>query len=241
MEQVLSSGSSIVSEASGSARQLAQQLGEQPSMEALIAMAVVGLLICFFGLKLIKIQIALVGFLIGALAGVAVSRVLDISGITFAIVVFACAALLAALSFFLYRFGVFCLVFCTGLGIGIQLIDLRESVQLLIVLGISLLISIIAVIFVEPMIIICTSISGGITAGTSIGTALGLEASWLGCAVGAVLLAAGMAVQFMLHSRKVGRKEKVYSKQVKEKDSVESEVEKARMILDDSEEEEEDQ
>ncbi|QDW73467.1 TMEM198/TM7SF3 family protein [Lachnospiraceae bacterium KGMB03038] len=237
MEQVLSSGSNVVTNASGNARQIAEQIGGQPSLEALIAMTVVGLLICFFGLKLVKIQVALVGLCIGALIGVAVSRAMDISGITFAIIVFACAALLAALSFFLYRFGVFCLVFCIAVGIGIQFIDLRETLQLIIVLAAALVISVVAVIFVEPMVIICTAISGGITAGTSIGTAAGFESAWIGYAIGGVLLAAGMAVQFMLHSRKVGKKEKIYSEQVKEKDSVESEVEKARMILDDSEEE----
>ena len=37
----------------------------------------------------------------------------------------------------------------------------------------------------------------------------------------------------MMHSRKVGKKERNYSKKVKEQDSMESEVEKARHLLDD--------
>lgn len=236
MEQVLSSGSSMITEASGSAREIAEQIGAQPTLEGVIVTGIVGLLICFFGLKLIRLQAALVGFLMGALIGIGVAWTAGISGLTFAIVVFACGAVLAALSFFLYKFGVFCVVFCVCLGMGVQIADPQSTLPLVIVLAIALILAIVAVIFVEPAIIICTSISGGVTAGISAAAAIGLEGIWPGYAIGAVAAILGMVVQFMMHSRKVGKKEKVYSEQVKEADSVESEVEKARMVLDDPEE-----
>lgn len=236
MEQVLSSGSSMITEASGNARELAEQIGAHPTMEGLIVTGIVGLLICFFGLKLIRLQAALVGFLMGALIGIGVAWTAGISGLTFAIVVFACGAVLAALSFFLYKFGVFCVVFCVCLGMGVQIADPQSTLPLVIVLAIALILAIVAVIFVEPAIIICTGISGGVTAGISAAAAMGLEGIWPGYAIGAVAAILGMVVQFMMHSRKVGKKEKVYAEQVKEADSVESEVEKARMVLDDPEE-----
>ena len=236
MEQVLSSGSSMITEASGNARELAEQIGAQPTLEGLIVTGIVGLLICFFGLKLIRLQAALVGFLMGALIGIGVAWTAGISGLTFAIVVFACGAVLAALSFFLYKFGVFCVVFCVCLGMGVQIADPQSTLPLVIVLAIALILAIVAVIFVEPAIIICTGISGGVTAGISAAAAMGLEGIWPGYAIGAVAAILGMVVQFMMHSRKVGKKEKVYAEQVKEADSVESEVEKARMVLDDPEE-----
>lgn len=236
MEQVLSSGSSMITEASGNARELAEQIGAQPTLEGLIVTGIVGLLICFFGLKLIRLQAALVGFLMGALIGIGVAWTAGISGLTFAIVVFACGAVLAALSFFLYKFGVFCVVFCVCLGMGVQIADPQSTLPLVIVLVIALILAIVAVIFVEPAIIICTGISGGVTAGISAAAAMGLEGIWPGYAIGAVAAILGMVVQFMMHSRKVGKKEKVYAEQVKEADSVESEVEKARMVLDDPEE-----
>lgn len=233
MEQVLSSGSSMITEASGNAREIAEQIGAQPTLEGLIVTGIVGLLICFFGLKLIRLQAALVGFLMGALIGIGVAWTAGISGLTFAIVVFACGAVLAALSFFLYKFGVFCVVFCVCLGMGVQIADPQSTLPLVIVLVIALILAIVAVIFVEPAIIICTGISGGVTAGISAAAAMGLEGIWPGYAIGAVAAILGMVVQFMMHSRKVGKKEKVYAEQVKEADSVESEVEKARMVLDD--------
>lgn len=236
MEQVLSSGSSMITEASGNAREIAEQIGAQPTLEGLIVTGIVGLLICFFGLKLIRLQAALVGFLMGALIGIGVAWTAGISGLTFAIVVFACGTVLAALSFFLYKFGVFCVVFCVCLGMGVQIADPQSTLPLVIVLVIALILAIVAVIFVEPAIIICTGISGGVTAGISAAAAMGLEGIWPGYAIGAVAAILGMVVQFMMHSRKVGKKEKVYAEQVKEADSVESEVEKARMVLDDPEE-----
>lgn len=236
MEQVLSSGSSMITEASGNAREIAEQIGAQPTLEGLIVTGIVGLLICFFGLKLIRLQAALVGFLMGALIGIGVAWTAGISGLTFAIVVFACGAVLAALSFFLYKFGVFCVVFCVCLGMGVQIADPQSTLPLVIVLAIALILAIVAVIFVEPAIIICTGISGDVTAGISAAAAMGLEGIWPGYAIGAVAAILGMVVQFMMHSRKVGKKEKVYAEQVKEADSVESEVEKARMVLDDPEE-----
>lgn len=236
MEQVLSSGSSMITEASGNAREIAEQIGAQPTLEGLIVTGIVGLLICFFGLKLIRLQAALVGFLMGALIGIGVAWTAGISGLTFAIVVFACGTVLAALSFFLYKFGVFCVVFCVCLGMGVQIADPQSTLPLVIVLAIALILAIVAVIFVEPAIIICTGISGGVTAGISAAAAIGLEGIWPGYAIGAVAAILGMVVQFMMHSRKVGKKEKVYAEQVKEADSVESEVEKARMVLDDPEE-----
>lgn len=236
MEQVLSSGSSMITEASGNAREIAEQIGAQPTLEGLIVTGIVGLLICFFGLKLIRLQAALVGFLMGALIGIGVAWTAGISGLTFAIVVFACGAVLAALSFFLYKFGVFCVVFCVCLGMGVQIADPQSTLPLVIVLVIALILAIVAVIFVEPAIIICTGISGGVTAGISAAAAMGLEGIWPGYAIGAVAAILGMVVQFMMHSRKVGKKEKVYAEQVKKADSVESEVEKARMVLDDPEE-----
>ena len=151
MEQVLSSGSSMITEASGNAREIAEQIGAQPTLEGLIVTGIVGLLICFFGLKLIRLQAALVGFLMGALIGIGVAWTAGISGLTFAIVVFACGTVLAALSFFLYKFGVFCVVFCVCLGMGVQIADLQSTLPLVIVLAIALILAIVAVIFVEPV------------------------------------------------------------------------------------------
>ena len=47
-----------------------------------------------------------------------------------------------------------------------------------------------------------------------------------------------MAVQFALHARKVGKREKIQADRIKEEASMESEVEKARTVLGEEDEEE---
>ena len=72
-------------------------------MELLVVIIIVGILISFFGLKLVRVLTTIVGFVLGAGIGLIISNVLGWSGITVAIVTLGCAVVLAALSFFLYR------------------------------------------------------------------------------------------------------------------------------------------
>ena len=80
------------------------------------------------------------------------------------------------------------------------------------------------------------------SAGTSIAALIGLNDGnwWISYAISAALALIGIWVQFMMHSRKIGKREKVYARQVREEVSRESEVERARMILEDDEEDEDD-
>lgn len=212
-------------------------IGELP-MELLIASIVVGVLIGFFGLKLVKVMTAITGFFVGAGIGIVVSGIMELTGMTVPIVVFACAVVLALLAFFLYRAGVFLLVLEMVFGIAVGFIDTSSMVQFLIALAAAVLAAVLAVIYIEPVVIIITAIAGGIGAGTAAAQIVGVESnSLIAYGICIVLAIIGMVVQFMMHSRKVGKKEKIYSAKVKKDVSVESEVEKARMILDDEDEE----
>ena len=187
--------------------------GAAVGVGAAAAGIVVGLLICFFGLKLVKFLGALVGFFVGALIGAVIALVAGLDGLAFAGVVVAAGVILAVLSWFLYRIGVFFLVFLQVLGIASSILQ-PQSVVLTGVCGLS----------------------GGVTAGTNIAVLAGLgENVWIGIGIGAVIAVIGIIVQFMMHSRRVGKKEKNFSEQVKEQDSMESEVEKMRHLLDDDE------
>ena len=109
-------------------------------------------------------------------------------------------------------------------------------ISAVVALAAGIIVAILSVIYVEPFVIIVTGIYGGLTAGTNIAALAGLDAmtwSGIGIVIGAVIAVIGIIVQFMMHSRKVGKKERNYSKKVKEQDSMESEVEKARHLLDD--------
>lgn len=212
-------------------------------MELLVAIIIVGILISFFGLKLVRVLTTIVGFVLGAGIGLIISNILGWSGITVAIVTLGCAVVLAALSFFLYRIGVFLMVFVTVLGAATTIICAGNNItnmMLIIFAAVALVVAILSAIFVEPLVIVVTAICGGINAALAIVEVTGLEGNLLitiGIAVAISIV--GMIIQFMMHSRKIGKREKRQAAIIKEKDSVESEVEKARLVLDDFEEDDE--
>ena len=99
---------------------------------------------------------------------------------------------------------------------------------------VSLILAILAVIFTEPLMIVVTAFAGGMSVGTAVVMLVDLPFAGVArLVIGVVVAIIGMIVQFMMQSRKLGKKEKKFSEKIKEQDSVESEVEKARMILDD--------
>lgn len=210
------------------------------TMEVLIATIVVGVLLSLFGLKLVRVLTTIVGLVLGAGVGLIISHLLGWSGLTVAIVTLGCAVVLAALSFFLYRMGVFLTVFVSVLGICISVMYPGTNLMLVIYLAAALVFAILSAIFVEPLVIVVTAVSGGVNAALAIVSLAGLSGNLLITAgIAAVIIIVGMIVQFMMHSRKIGKKEKKQAEIIKEKDSVESEVEKARLILDDFEDEDE--
>lgn len=247
LDEVMNFGKTIIGGADGPTSVfLAGSLGTT----AAAAVIVIGLLICFLGLKLSKILVLITGFLIGAAAGFAVSSAAGANGITSVVIIFVCAVLLAAMAVFLYKPGVFLFVFSAVLvtlasffGIsGVLSFSIASGGDIIvkcIVLGAALILAVLAVIYVEPVVVIATAVSGGMAAGPMILTAAGFYGqTWMGYLAGAVLAVLGMLTQFMMHSRKVGKKEKIYADEIKGKDSVESEVEKARTVLEEDEEEE---
>lgn len=203
-------------------------------------MIAIGLLIGFFGLKLVKVIAAFLGFLIGAGAGAVICGIAGIDGIASVAVILVCAILLAVLSFLVYRLGVFVMIFICSLGVLAAVIPSQSTVFGIIELAVALVLAILAAIFAEPMIIVITGIAGGFLAGPAILDLAGItDPSWLRYVAGVVLAFVGLMVQFMMQSRKIGKKERIKSEHIKEQVSMENEVEKARMVLDEDDIEEE--
>ena len=211
------------------------------SVGVFAVMIVIGILIGFFGLKLVKVVAAFLGFLVGAGAGAAICTIAGIGGIASVAVILVCAILLAVLSFLVYRLGVFVMTFICSLGVLAAVIPSQSTVIGMIELAAALVLAILAAIFAEPMIIAITGIAGGFLAGPAILDLAGItDPSWLRYVAGAALAFIGLMVQFMMQSSKIGKKERIKSEHIKEQDSMENEVEKARMILDEDDLDEED-
>lgn len=215
----------------------AGRLGEI-SMSTRIASIVIGLVLCLLGLKLIKVISALVGLCTGAAAGAIINSIVGITGFTRIIIIFACAVILAVLVFFLHRVGIFLITFMASISAAFTFVGTNDRIYVIAGVGAAIVLSVAAMIFAEQGAIIITSVIGGFSAGTGIASAAGLTGNmFIGLGIAGALAVIGMIVQFVMYSKKSGKAERTHIKRVKKKDTMESEVEKARMLLDGDEEE----
>lgn len=206
------------------------------SMGMMIASVVIGLLFCFLGLKLIKVISALTGFCAGAAAGAVINSIAGVTGFTRVIIIFACAVVLAALVFFLHRVGIFLITFAATIFAVFTFAGANEKIYVMAALGAAVVLGAAAMIFADQGAIIVTSLIGGYSAGTGIASAAGFTSNvFIGLGIAAALAVIGMAAQFVMYSKKSEKSEKMPVKKAKKKDAMESEVEKARMLLDDDE------
>ncbi len=236
MNEALSFGKDIIGGADGPTSIF---IAGRVNMGILIVSAIIGLLICFAGLKVAKVITAVIGFLVGTGIGAGAAAAIGAEKITFAIVVLACGTVLAALSFFVYRVGAFFTAFFGSVGVLGMIVSPSSVPVVVIILVVSLILGILAAVFIEPIIVVITAVAGGMSAGILIPQIAGMDRfSWVGYIIGAALSLLGMAVQFALHARKVGKREKIQADRIKEEASMESEVEKARTVLGEEDEEE---
>lgn len=215
--------------------------GPEFGMEVWIAVAVLGLIFGIFGLKLMRVLSAIVGLGLGAVIGLAIGLTADLSGGAFIGVVAGCAVVCAVLLAVFKRVGALFVTLSYVASALVLLLPMDSGIVLIIAAVAALILAILAAIFVEPIVIISTSIYGGILMGTAITQIAAFDgASWLVYVLSAALVVVCMVIQSMLQSRKIGKKEKVFSEKYKEEVSMESEVERARhMILDDEDDAEE--
>lgn len=211
-----------------------------------IVMVVVGILVCFFGLKLVRALSVFAGIVVGSGIGTAVVLVLGFSGTMIPVMILICTIVMAVLCGGIRKLGVFFVVLLQALGIAASLFlpGVKNLTQLFLVLGIgasvALLMAVLAVIRPEPVVVVVTGISGGLSVGTSVAALIGIAGNfWIGHGISAVIALVGIWIQFMMQSRKIGKNERIYAERMKGQVSRESEVEKARKILEDEDEEEE--
>ena len=214
--------------------------GKTPEiMGALIATVVVGVIIALFGLKIVRVLSALVGLAVGAVIGATVGVIAGFDMTKMLVAVAVCAVILCVMCAALRKFGIFIMTFFGSFGTFVTLLETKSVIVLAICAVIALIVAILTVIFAEFFVIFVTGIMGGVEAGMALPFVCGMtKIGWIGYVMSAAIAVIGIVVQTMMQSRKIGKKEKIFSKKIKEQVSMESEVEKARMLLDDGEPEE---
>ena len=201
--------------------------------QILVISIAVGLILCIFGLKLMRILSAVVGLLLGAGIGAAIVSVAGLEGTVSLAVIIGCGIVAALLSFFLRRVGAFISVLFYMFGALMTVLPADRLVFIIIAGIVALVLAVLAAIYMEPLVVTVSSIAGGLMAGPAIVSLIGMDDKrWIGYIIAVVLAGLGLLVQLLMQSGKIKKNEKMHSQKVKEEASREADVEKARMILD---------
>ena len=210
------------------------QVVSENMMIALIVTTVIGIFLSMFGLKMIRLWSALLGLVAGAGIGFAVT---ELAGLEPMIVVGATIGggiVLAFLAGFFYRFGIFLLALLSGTYIAILFVNPQDWIFLGVCLAIGIVISLLALKFVEPIMIVVTSIIGGVLAGDAIATLAELDNPIFRYGIMVLVAIVGGIIQFTLESGKRKKKNLKKAAEIREQNSTENEVEKARAMFDDT-------
>ncbi|MCI9076175.1 MAG: hypothetical protein HFH10_10355 [Dorea sp.] len=209
------------------------------NMTVLIITIVIGLIIGLFGLKLVRVWAAFVGFLLGAAAGGGIARTAELPEMASVGVMLGGALLMAVLACIFYKAGIFFYMIFQVTGLCVLITKMSTLPVLGISLALGLITAVVTMKVFDPLVIIVTSVSGGFLMGSAAVSMVGLDENILAVIVApVVLIILCMCVQFIMRSRQVGRKQEEKADAKKLQISRETEVEKARMLLDDDDLEE---
>ncbi|GAA6376530.1 hypothetical protein I230019B6_18900 [Firmicutes bacterium i23-0019-B6] len=210
------------------------QVVSENMMIALIVTTVIGIFLSMFGLKLIRLWSALLGLVAGAGIGFAVTELAGLEPMIVVGVTIGGGIVLAFLAGFFYRFGIFLLALLTGTYIAILFVNPQDWIFLGVCLAIGLVIALLALKFVEPIMIVVTSILGGVLAGDAIATLAEFDNPIFRYGIMVLVAIVGGIIQFTLESGKRKKKNLKKAAEIREQNSTENEVEKARAMFDDA-------
>ena len=125
----------------------------------LLALSIaIGLVVCFFGVKLLKVLAAVIGLAIGAGVGALISVMVNANSMTMTIIVLIAAVVGAVLMVFLRRLSSFVVVFIYAFSACAMLLSPNSTVMWIISVVIPAILAILAAVFVDPLVIVLTGI-----------------------------------------------------------------------------------
>lgn len=167
----------------------------------LLLLSIVPLLLnCFFGYKIQKFMITLGGVVVGAILGGVVGAFSRETAVTILAVIIL-AVLCGFVAFKLYKFGIFMQFWLLGTVFFAAIFFISgftQGVGMAAILG--LIVGVLALVLYKGFIILTTAISGGMSAGIAIGSAI--RSSGAGILIGVILSVFGATVQFLLEKKK---------------------------------------
>lgn len=207
----------------------------------LIAVAVISVLLCFLGIKMMRIFNAVAGALLGAGIAYTALSFVQVDTRTQWIIIGISALILAILAVVVKKVGcfIFSIVGITGMLSYVLNASPNANNWLLYAIsgGVAMLVALLGIKWMNPIYIISGAFAGGIGIGSVLLKLPLPDVSnpfLLKLGMYAIPVLIGCAVQFILKSREIGRKEAKHSAEVKKEISMEEEVENARALFDDT-------
>ena len=195
-----------------------------------------GILSCFFGLKLARFWSFLTVFVIGTGAAAAVAMQITSDETLSGIIGLAAGIILAIVFAILKRAGMFVTAFVLGSVLSIYWLRPANLIWLLVCVGIGLVFALLTIKLFVPVLMLLTGVTGAVCisqAGTVLLGHAGVELErWMVTLAFAVLAVLGILAQFLMES---GKRQKMHLKkaaEIREQNSTENEVDKARALLD---------
>jgi Domain of unknown function (DUF4203) len=204
-------------------------------MVAAIPVLIIALVNCFLGHKVFKILVGLAGVLIGGMLGVLVAMGVSmlttkhLPSVSLLLIAAVIGAIIIGLgSFKLYKGGAFCMGFITGMILGMVIMKLMNKDEYIIagVIG-GLLMGLLAIDLYRHVVILLTSINGGIVSAACLFVILDKEDPLFILNVGIVLSVLGIVVQYILLF--VSRKNAADDDNEEEEDKIEEKKSKKRL------------
>ena len=197
----------------------------------LVGTVIISIILCLFGIKLMRIGNALAAAVLGAGLGYYGAELAGMDVKTQMLLAIAGAVILGALAAIFKKFGafLFCMIGVTGMLI--LLTRPGNWIFYAVYGGIGMLFAIAAMNWLDAVYIFATAFVGGVGIGTIIRKFIVIDNIGVVIAIFVIPVVMGCIVQFILKSREIGRKEAAHSEEVKKEISKEEEVESARALF----------
>lgn len=165
-----------------------------------IVIFVLGLLNCILGYRILRFWMMLFGFGMGAGLGLVAAFLSGAEGkSSYFMAMLILGVILAAISFLIYRAGIFILGAGIGMSLGIYILHPTTSAMFFLCILIGVGLGCLAMRYAREVIIVGTSLLGGVMAGFSLGKLGGLANIPYGLAMSVGFVALGMLLQFVIN------------------------------------------
>ena len=165
-----------------------------------IVIFVFGLLNCILGYRILRFWMMLFGFGMGAGMGLVAAFLSGAEGKSaYLMAMLILGVILAAISFMIYRAGIFILGAGIGMSLGIYILHPTTSAMFFLCILIGVGLGCLAMRYAREVIIVGTSLLGGVMAGFSLGKLGGLANIPYGLAMSVGFVALGMLLQFVIN------------------------------------------